>query len=246
MSMVMEPTLPEAVHHGTLLPVARTLRITWAAGEQVTGRLAMPRRARDLGVLLAPGAGAGQDHPFMTALRDGLAGAGFPTLTFDYPYREARRKAPDRLPKLLAAHRAAARRLAARCDRLVLAGKSMGGRVASHLAADGTAVAGLIFYGYPLVPLGKSEPRDTSHLGRIAAPMLFLAGSRDRLGPPDLIRAVAAGLDDATVAMVEGADHSFRLLTRFDPSKKGMTEELVEVSAWWLRGRFAAQVGGAR
>jgi len=234
------------VRHGTLPPVARTLRITWAAGEQVTGRLAMPRHPGQVGVLLAPGAGAGQDHPFMTALRDGLAGAGFPTLTFDYPYREAGRRAPDRLPKLLAAHRAAAQRLAARCDRLVLAGKSMGGRVASHLAADGPAVAGLVCYGYPLVPLGKTEPRDTSHLGRVTAPVLFLAGSRDRLGPPAMIRSLAAGLADATVATVEGADHSFRLLKRFDPTGEGMVGELVEVTVWWLRGRVVPQDGGAR
>ncbi len=183
----------------------------------------------------------------MTALRDGLAGAGFPTLTFDYPYREAGRKAPDRMPTLLAAHRAASERLEATCDRVVLAGKSMGGRVASHLAGDeGSAAAGLVLYGYPLVPLGKSEPRDTTHLGRVTAPILFFAGSRDRLGPPALIRPLAARLEDATVAVVEGADHSFRLPKRFDAAGTGAVAELIEVTAWWLRSRLGPQDGGAR
>ncbi len=227
--------------------MARTLRITWTAGEKVTGRLAMPRRSGDVGVLLAPGAGAGQDHPFIVTLQDGLAGAGFTTLTFDYPYREAGRKAPDRLPKLLAAHRAAADRLGGSCARLVLAGKSMGGRVASHLAGDeGRPAAALVFYGYPLVPLGRGEPRDTTHLGRITVPQLFFAGSKDRLGPPSLIRPLAAGLPDATVATVEGADHSFRLPRRLDPSGAGAVSELIEVTVWWLRSRLGPQDGGAR
>ncbi|HEX9854286.1 MAG TPA: alpha/beta family hydrolase [Acidimicrobiia bacterium] len=164
-----------------------------------------------IGVVLAHGAGAGQDHAFMVAVRDGLAAARVAVLTFNYDYAEAGRRAPDRLPKLLAVHRAAASWCSARADSVVLAGKSMGGRVGSHLVGDdGWPAAGLVYLGYPLVPPGKG-PRPTDHLNRIAVPQLFVAGSRDRLSPPDLIEPLAAALPSARAVIVEGADHSFRV-----------------------------------
>jgi len=231
----------------TLASVVRELQIEWTAGETISGRLARPRRAGDVGIVLAHGAGVGQDHEFMVALRDGLAGAGLPTLTFAYPYMEAGRKAPNRLPTLLAAHRAAADRLGEYCERIVLAGKSMGARVGSLLAGDeGWPAAALVYYGYPLVSLGLGGPRDTSHLGRIDAPQLFFAGSRDRLGPPVLVREVATTLASATVSVVEGADHSFRLSRQADPSGSGLVAELVDVTAVWLRSQLGLQAGGAR
>lgn len=218
--------------------MARRLRIEWSKGEKVTGRLVMPDDGAATGVLLAHGAGAPQGHPFMVALRDALASRGPAVLTFDYAYTEAGRKAPDRLEKLLAVHRAAANRLAGYCDGVVLAGKSMGGRVASHLAGDGgwDAVA-LIYYGYPLVPMGKHQPRDTFHLARITVPQLFLAGSKDRLGPPDLIRSVAFGLPAADVIEVAAGDHSFRVPKRSGLTAQQVIERLAADSVSWLADR---------
>jgi predicted alpha/beta-hydrolase family hydrolase len=199
--------------------MARRLRIEWSQGKKVTGWLAMPPHPRAAGMLLAHGAGAGHDHPFMVAVRNALAEAGFPTLTFNYPYIESGRRAPDRLATLLACHRAAADRLAGYVDRVVLAGKSMGGRVGSHLAGDeGYATAGLVYLGYPLVPMGKRELRDTDHLRRIAAPQLFLSGTRDALAPLDLIEEVVASLPSGTLVTIEEGDHSFRV-----PKRTGMT-----------------------
>lgn len=217
--------------------MARKLAITWTPGQRVTGYLARPRDAADIGVLLAHGAGLPQDHPFMVAVRDGLADRGITTLTFNYAYTEAGRRSPDRAPQLLAVHRAAAERLRTYVDRVVLAGKSMGGRVGSHLAGDDAwPAAALVYLGYPLVPLGKTEARPTDHLERITAPQLFVAGTRDRLSPPDRIVPLASSLPAADVHVVAHGDHSFHV-----PKRSGTTDEAVlstitdVVAAWVLR-----------
>ncbi len=192
--------------------MTRHLRIAVAPGIKVTGLLAGPGEGH-IGMLLAPGAGAGQRSEFMAHMRGGLAAAaGVPVLTFDYPYREAGRSRPDPPRRLIEAHAAAAARLARRCDRVVLAGKSMGGRIGSHVVADGlAAAAGLVYYGYPLLPIGKAEPRSTAHLETIALPQLFWCGGRDRLGPPSLVRRVAAAVPAGRVREIPAADHSFRV-----------------------------------
>lgn len=216
--------------------MARRLIINWETDQKVTARLVVPKNTGDTGILLAHGAGAGQDHPFMVTLRDALAATGLTVMTFNYAYTEAGRRAPDRALKLLAVHQAAADRLATYCDKVVLAGKSMGGRVASHLAGDrGWPAAAMVYYGYPLVPLGKSEPRETSHLERIAAPQLFFAGSRDRLSPPAMVLPLAAALPRAEVHVIEGGDHSFKV-----PKASGQTHEEVITE---LAGLTARRLG---
>lgn len=209
--------------------MARRLVIKWGSGEKVTARLAVPKESNGVGMLLAHGAGAGQDHVFMGTLRDALADEGFTVMTFNYAYTEAGRRAPDRLPKLLAVHTAAANRLATYSDSVILAGKSMGGRVGSHLAGDeGWDAAGLVYYGYPLVAIGKTEPRDTTHLTRIRVCQLFFAGTRDRLSPPDLIEPLAKNLPLANAEIISGGDHSFNV-----PKKSGRTaaEVITELAA---------------
>ena len=210
-----------------------TVQITWDDGE-VTGRWVEAPGAT--GVLLAHGAGLGQDHEWMTYVRDGLAGGGVPVLTFDYPYMEAGRKAPNRLPALLTCHRAAAAELASRVDRVVLAGKSMGGRVGSHLAAEDGGFAGVVFFGYPLVAMGKAEPRDTSHLDEVGAPMLFVQGTRDRMGPLDLIRPLVDSLAGTSVHVVEDGDHSFRVPKRTGRTIEEVLDEVVAATVEWVQG----------
>jgi predicted alpha/beta-hydrolase family hydrolase len=217
--------------------MAKKLSITWVRGERVTGYLATPRPPERLpAVLLAPGAGGGQRHPFMVAVRDGLAAVGYPTMTFDYRYMEAGRRSPDRPATLLEVHRAAADRLATRYDRVVLIGKSMGGRIGSHLAADHSwPAAGLVYLGYPMVPLGKGEPRSTAHLDQIEAPQLFVSGTRDRLGPPDLIRDISRRLPDAAVSVVDDADHSLRVPKRVGLLNDEVLAGVVGLVAEWLK-----------
>ncbi len=204
-------------------------------GGTVTG--VMRGRPGRVGVVLAHGAGAGQEHPWMTTVADALAARGLPVLTFNYRYSEAGRRSPDRLPTMLAVHRAAADALAKRCELVVLAGKSMGGRVGSHLAGDeGWPAAGLVYYGYPLVAIGKGEPRPTDHLERIEAPQLFFAGTRDRLGPPELIEKVASGLPDAEVIVVDDGDHSFKVPKRAEKANEEVLVEIVAATADWIDG----------
>jgi predicted alpha/beta-hydrolase family hydrolase len=145
----------------------------------------------------------------MLAMQERLVGEGFPTMTFNYLYTEQARKAPDRLPKLMAVHASAAAVLAERIGKVILAGKSMGGRVGGHVVADGeVAAAGLVYLGYPLVAMGKDVPRDTTHLEHVEVPQLFISGSRDRMGPNDLVSQVAASVPDGTFVGVDAGDHS--------------------------------------
>jgi predicted alpha/beta-hydrolase family hydrolase len=166
----------------------------------------------------------------MVGLRDALAGLGFSVLTFNYPYSEAGRKTPDKRPVLLACHRAAAAALRAEVgENLVLAGRSMGGRIATYLAAEGEPCLGLILFGYPLHPSGKPDQLRVDHLGDIKPPMLFVQGTRDALARRDLVERHVVPL--ATVRWVEGADHSFRV-PGHDPTE--LDRSLAAAAASWI------------
>ena len=212
----------------------RRLRVEWRPGCKVTALVRAPREPGGTGVLLAHGAGAGPQHPFMAGMRNRLAALGMPTMTFDYPYLEAGRRAPDRPEILLACHRAALRRFRSSVDRVVLAGKSMGGRMASHLAADGERCDGLVYYGYPLVPIGKSAARSTDHLHDIDAPMLFVSGARDRMAPLGLLEPIVDAVRRAELAVVADGDHSFRVPKRTGMSEADVLDHLAELTAGWV------------
>jgi predicted alpha/beta-hydrolase family hydrolase len=167
----------------------------------------------------------------MEGLRRRLGAADLPTLSFDYPYMEAGRRAPDRLEKLVSCHAAAYDRLAERVDTVIVAGKSMGGRVGGHfVTATGADAAALAFFGYPLVPIGKTEPRDASHLSESPIPMLFVQGKRDRLGPPDLIRRVADAAPDASLVVVADADHGFSVPKRTGLDQNDILDLLADIT----------------
>ena len=200
----------------------------------VSGRWMCPADPSGIAVLLAHGAGAGQDHPGVTAIRDGLAERGHPVLTFNYPYMEAGRRFPDRQPVLLACHRAAAAWLRRRFPAFVMAGRSMGGRMASYLAAAGEGCAGLVFYGYPLHPAGKPDRIRADHLPEVLVPMLFLTGSRDALALPDLVDRWLAPLERATIEIIPHADHVFRVPKRSGRTQEQVIEWMVERTSEWM------------
>ena len=147
-------------------------------------------------LVLFHGAGGNRRTPFLVAIADALAAEGHRVLLANFPYTEDGRKVPDKPEVLEAAVDAVAthaeRALGAR--RVILGGKSMGGRMASQLAAKGRPAAGLVFLGYPLHPPGREETLRDAHLGRIRAPMLFLQGTRDDFARWELIEAVARRL----------------------------------------------------
>jgi len=163
------------------------------------------------GILLAHGAGTDQDHPFLVSLRDELAAAGHTVMTFNYPYTERGSKRPDRAEKLVAMHRLAAEFLAERVDRLFLAGRSMGGRMATYLVAEGyTAAVGVVLYAYPLHPAGREDRLRVAHFPDVTVPLLFFQGTRDALSRMELFDRHIRALPNVTVELLEGASHSFR------------------------------------
>ncbi len=183
------------------------------------------------GLLLAHGAGTNQDHRVIVGLRDRLAAAGLLVLTFNYPYTERGSKSPDRAERLVECHRSAADALRARVDSLFLAGRSMGGRMATYLVAEGYPAAGVILYAYPLHPPGKPESLRVSHFPQVAVPLLFFQGTRDSLSRMDLFETHIASLPNATIDIMDGATHS---LTGGGWSEASMFEHLTSRSVAWI------------
>ena len=195
-------------------------------------------------VVLAHGAGAGQKHPFMTTIARGLAKRGFHVLTFDFPYMEAGRKAPDR-PEVLEESMAAAvralqdRREVAPTLPLFAGGKSMGGRIASQAAARGLLpqVKGLFFLGYPLHPPGKPQQLRDKHLSDVRVPMLFVQGSRDTFGTSEELRPVLDRLGDrGEIFVIDGGDHSFAV-PKAAGSRDQILERVLERVAGWMAAK---------
>jgi predicted alpha/beta-hydrolase family hydrolase len=179
-----------------------------------------PKRGADRAVLLAHGAGADMNAAALTTVADALADARIPSLRFDFPYRLAGRRAPDRPPVLDAAVREAVKELARRAqlpvDRLVLGGRSMGGRICSLVAgdeADPVPALGLAMLGYPLHPPGKPETLRVEHFKRLTMPVLFASGTRDAFGTPaELKRHAKKVKGPVTFHWVETGDHGFKPL----------------------------------
>jgi uncharacterized protein len=167
-----------------------------------------------VGLLLAPGASASREQSALVRIDEAVAGLGATVSRMDFPYRLAGRRAPDREPVLVAAVRAAAAELAAagvRPKRLVLGGRSMGGRMCSIAVAEGLPAMGLVLVSYPLHPPGRPDRLRTAHLPQLAVPCLFVSGSRDQFGTPaELEAATAAVPGPVTHVWLEGKDHSLR------------------------------------
>lgn len=165
-------------------------------------------------VVVAHGAGSGMEHPFLAGFTRALNEESVATLRFNFPYREAGRKFPDRPPAAIAAWRAAMAEAADRSDGepLWAAGKSFGGRMASMAVAEGMPAAGLIYLGYPLHPPGKPEKIRDEHLYGLALPMLFLQGTRDPFATRELLEAVLARIGPTAVLQwCEGGGHTFEV-----------------------------------
>ncbi|MGH3649633.1 MAG: alpha/beta hydrolase family protein [Acidimicrobiia bacterium] len=176
-------------------------------GVEVTGIM---EGSGPIGILLAHGAGTNQDHPSIALLRDGLSGGGHRVMSFNYPYTERGSKRPDGQEKLLACHRAAAAVLETEVDEVYLAGRSMGGRIGTYLAADGYPAAGLVLYAYPLHPAGKPEMLRIDQFADISVPMLFFQGTRDALSRMDLFVEHIGSLPNAEVELLDDAGHGYR------------------------------------
>lgn len=165
-------------------------------------------------VIVAHGAGAGKDHPFLIGFAEALAASGFATLRFNFPYVEQGRRMPGPATHAIATWNAVVDVARANdpAARIWACGKSYGGRMASMAVADGLVVDGLVYLGYPLHAPGKSEKPRAEHLAGITVPQLFVEGSNDPfIQPLDQFADVVATCQDARVAWIDGGGHSFEV-----------------------------------
>jgi hypothetical protein len=201
-----------------------------------------PRRLSLSGAVFVLGHGAGgtRRQPALVATAEALAASGRRAVLFNFPYSESGKKRPDPPAALEATVHAVAgfARAALGARRLVLGGRSMGGRIASQAVAAGLAADGLVLLAYPLHPPGRPQQLRDRHLPQIAAPMLFVQGTRDDFARPDLLEAVLAGLGErATLFRVEGGDHSFAVLKKSGRAAEQVRQEIMDVLLGWLDAR---------
>ena len=189
-----------------------SLQVSPSIGE-VSAECISPKKSKCI-MTMAHGAGAGMNHPFMVGLAESLAGAGIATLRFNFPFVEHKKGRPD-VPAV--AHKT----IEAAIDKayklfpsvpLFISGKSFGGRMSSQYLSlhPHPVVKGIIFYGFPLHPLGKPSVERADHLKNVTVPMLFLQGTRDEFATLNLIESVCSSLSLATLMKIEGANHAFK------------------------------------
>jgi predicted alpha/beta-hydrolase family hydrolase len=197
-----------------------------------------------LTALLGHGAGANQLSGFMRMFARGLAARGLDVMTFNFIYMEQGRSVPDQKPKLESCFRAVIEAIGKhrklKSNRLVVGGKSMGGRVASQVVAAradaplALDVSGLVFLGYPLHPPGNPEKLRVEHLEQIKKPMLFVQGTRDALGTPEEIQPFVKDLrPPAKIYAIEGGDHSFKAPKKFGLDQPQVYEAAMDEIARW-------------
>ncbi len=184
-------------------------------------------------LVLAHGAGAGMTHQFMESLAQQLYDAGVATLRYNLHYMENGKKRPD--PPAIA-HQTIERVAKYAHEKyphhhIILSGKSFGGRMSSQKVAkeDPGFIHGLIFYGFPLHPIGKEGTERADHLKEVKVPMLFLQGTKDKLATQELIEQVVNEHSRADLVMFEGADHSFKI------KKEVIIPQLVDATSQWLQ-----------
>ncbi|PWT88057.1 MAG: hypothetical protein C5B55_13735 [Blastocatellia bacterium] len=229
-----------------------TVQVTDA--DKVTARLYSAARANRIGItlVLGHGAGANQFSGFMQQYASGLAERGVDVMTFNFIYMELKKKVPDVKAKLELCYRkvveAALIHKKLKNNRLVIGGKSMGGRIASQLAAAlaelddplASKISGLVFLGYPLHPPGNPSKLRTEHLKNIPMKMLFVQGTRDSLGTPDEIKPLIKQLRlPAEIYSIESGDHSFKVTKSAGVTQQQVHEAAMDHIVLWCNSKMS-------
>jgi uncharacterized protein len=218
--------------------ITKAIKITVSEALRVSGFLQNPPDARACYVL-AHGAGAGMDHPFMAAVAAELAQRGIATLRYQFPYMERGAKRPDPPQLAQATVRAAVAAASALVPEhpLIAGGKSFGGRMTSQAQAKAPlqGVCGLAFLGFPLHQVGRPSQDRAAHLFDVQIPMLFLQGTRDMLASPDQLEPLCKSLGSrATLKMFADADHSFHVPARIRRKDAQVLGDVIDALAAWL------------
>jgi predicted alpha/beta-hydrolase family hydrolase len=223
----------------------KKFQIQLKEAERVTARLYRAARRDRAGItlLLGHGAGADQTSGFIVSFARGLAERGLDVVTFNFLYTEQGRRAPDPNDRLEACYRAVIaavrRQRALGGNQLAIGGKSLGGRIASQVAATGVEdLAGLVFLGYPLHPPGKPDQLRAEHLARIRRPMLFVQGARDPFGTPGELQPILNQLPPrGTLYAIADGDHSFTVPKRSPIPQAQVYAAAQDEIARWLKQR---------
>jgi predicted alpha/beta-hydrolase family hydrolase len=227
---------------GTLLKKPSELSVEVGPGAQTTA-LVYPAEQPRIGaaLILGHGAGAGQQSSFMTEFAAALAALGADIITFNFLYTEQKRKLPDRAPVLETCYRAVIDGVRDHLDSarhaLFIGGKSMGGRIATQVAAADSdlPLAGLVLLGYPLHPPGRPDKLRDAHLPAVGRSVLFVQGSRDGFGTPDELQPIFARMVPTPMMYeVIGGDHSFKLTGRDPMRQRAAYEDIQREIVRWM------------
>jgi len=191
--------------------------------------------------VFAHGAGGHMADAGMLRLAEALRARGFDIVRFNFLYREKGSRRPDRMPRLETCLEAVVSRSRAELGprRLIVGGRSMGGRAASMLAADGFACDGLLLFAYPLHPADKPEQLRDAHLSQIKVPVLCFNGTRDALCRRELMERAIDRHPHWEMHWLEGADHSFHVLKSSGRTDAEVLNELGDAAEAWLADSFA-------
>jgi uncharacterized protein len=219
-------------------PEPQPVSIDVDAATRVSGLLTSPPAAKACFVV-AHGAGAGMQHPFMANLAADLAGRGIATLRYQFPYMEKGGRRPDPPARCHATVRAAVDAAHALLPALPLfaGGKSFGGRMTSQAQAANPlpGVRGLAFLGFPLHPPKQPSDSRAAHLLKVEIPMLFLQGARDVYAEPELLNPLITLLAErATLMLMPDADHSFRVPARSSLTDRQINDDMINGLAGWI------------
>lgn len=212
-----------------------TLKRVGTPSGDVSVEIDGPAKAKTL-LFLAPGAGAGFDHPFMAKVAADVGAAGITVCRFNFVYAEKGRKAPDKQPILESTYGAVVDQIreTLKPKSVFLGGKSMGGRIASYVAIE-RPCKGLVFLGYPLHPPGRPDRIRDAHLAEVPCPMLFVEGTRDPFCPLETLSKVIVDRKlDAEVAVIDGGDHSFKVPRSSGRSTEDALGEVADTVVRWV------------
>jgi len=188
-------------------------------------------------MVLAHGAGADMNHEFMAYFAEELGSDSLAVARFNFRYIEAGRRSPDKQPVLEDTYRDVVQEIVddRSPQRLFIGGKSMGGRIGSHIVASGTEANGLVYLGYPLHPPGRPERIRDAHLGDIKAPQLFVEGTRDPFCPLETLAEVIGKRKlKADVVVIDDGDHSLKVRKSSGRSTKQAWDEAIEAITTWI------------
>jgi predicted alpha/beta-hydrolase family hydrolase len=224
------------VGEAPLVTTETAIRTAVPGRDSITAICAEPDGDAGWTFIYAPGAGSNVHDPFGTYACRELARRGVACVRFQFPYQETGKKTPDRPEVLEDTWRAAIEANRPAAGRLVVGGRSMGGRIVSQVLAQGTGADALVLFAYPLHPPGKPERARDEHLPSIVVPTLFCSGTNDAFGSPEELRAAAAKVPQATIHTLEAADHGYNTSKSSGRTRQEVWAEAVEAMWAWLSG----------